>query len=74
MEPFDEALDRHIWSLSDQRLQWDRTIADKRRNTPVQIEKQLKDHLGRQQEETPTLGEDHTIGRDLHTDDEGKVS
>ncbi|EGN92014.1 hypothetical protein SERLA73DRAFT_191716, partial [Serpula lacrymans var. lacrymans S7.3] len=31
LEPFDEALDRHIWSLSEQRLKWDREIASERR-------------------------------------------
>lgn len=39
MEPFDEALDRHIWSLSDQRLKWDKEIADRRRSRPEDIEK-----------------------------------
>jgi hypothetical protein len=39
VEPFDEALDRHIWSLSDQRLKWDKEIADRRRSRPEDIEK-----------------------------------
>ncbi|KAG2029574.1 hypothetical protein BDR03DRAFT_975725 [Suillus americanus] len=34
MEPFDEALDRHIWSLSDQRLKWH----CRRRTRPTEIE------------------------------------
>ena len=38
MEGFDEALDRTVWSLSDQRLKSDRDIADKRRNKPKEIE------------------------------------
>ncbi|KAJ8592579.1 hypothetical protein M405DRAFT_859613 [Rhizopogon salebrosus TDB-379] len=38
MEPFDEALDRHIWSLSDQRLKWDREIASRRRTRPAEVE------------------------------------
>jgi hypothetical protein len=38
MEPFDEALDRHIWSLSDQRLKWDREIGVRRRTRPTEIE------------------------------------
>ncbi|KAG0705246.1 hypothetical protein DFH29DRAFT_908351 [Suillus ampliporus] len=38
MEPFDEALDRHIWSLSDQRLKWDREIAGRRRTRPTEVE------------------------------------
>ncbi|KAG1754183.1 hypothetical protein EDB19DRAFT_1665159 [Suillus lakei] len=38
MEPFDEALDRHIWSLSDQRLKWDREIGGRRRARPTEVE------------------------------------
>ena len=45
MEPFDEALDRHIWSLSDQRLKWDKEIADRRRLRPEDIEKLVKESL-----------------------------
>ena len=37
--PFDEALDRHIWSLSDQSLQWDGEIARKRREKPKEVER-----------------------------------
>ncbi|KAF8437997.1 hypothetical protein L210DRAFT_3505086 [Boletus edulis BED1] len=45
MEPFDEALDRHIWSLSDQRLKWDKDVADRRRTRPTDIEKLIADGL-----------------------------
>lgn len=43
MEPFDEALDRHIWSLSDQRLKWDREIAGRQRTRPTEIEALVQD-------------------------------
>lgn len=45
VEPFDEALDRHIWSLSDQRLKWDKEIADRRRSRPEDIEKSVMESL-----------------------------
>lgn len=45
MEPFDEALDRHIWSLSDQRLKWDKEIADRRRSRAEEIEKSITESL-----------------------------
>lgn len=45
VEPFDEALDRHIWSLSDQRLKWDKEIADRRRSRPEDIEKLVMESL-----------------------------
>jgi len=45
MEPFDEALDRHIWSLSDQRLKWDKDVADRRRTRPTDIEKLVAESL-----------------------------
>ncbi|KAJ3866899.1 hypothetical protein EV359DRAFT_79084 [Lentinula novae-zelandiae] len=41
IEPFDEALDRHVWSLHDQRLGLQKTIATTRRTEPWKIEKTL---------------------------------
>jgi hypothetical protein len=37
METFDEALDRRIWSLADTRFQWDKRIAENRKNIPPEI-------------------------------------
>ncbi|EAU88279.2 hypothetical protein CC1G_11757 [Coprinopsis cinerea okayama7 len=37
MESFDEALDRRIWSLADTRFQWDKRIAENRKNAPAEI-------------------------------------
>jgi len=51
MEPFDEALDRRIWSLSDQRLKWDREIANKRQTLPKEVQVLIEDLLERQREE-----------------------
>ena len=48
IEPFDEALDRHIWSLSDQRLKWDREIARTRTENPLEVESMLQDLFDRQ--------------------------
>lgn len=48
IEPFDEALDRHIWSLSDQRLKWDREIARTRTEKPLEVESMLQDLFDRQ--------------------------
>jgi len=50
IEPFDEALDRHIWSLSDQRLKWDREIARTRTEKPREVEIMLQDLFDRQRE------------------------
>lgn len=50
IEPFDEALDRHIWSLSDQRLKWDREIARTRVERPREVEAMLQDLFDRQHE------------------------
>ena len=38
MEPFDESLDRLIWSLADNRLKWQKRIAETRRTVPQEIE------------------------------------
>lgn len=45
IEPFDEGLDRHIWSLSDQRLQWDGEIARKRREKPAEVQRLMQELL-----------------------------
>ncbi|KZP24883.1 hypothetical protein FIBSPDRAFT_909798 [Athelia psychrophila] len=50
IEPFDEALDRHIWSLSDQRLKWDRMMARTRVERPREVEAMLQDLFDRQQD------------------------
>jgi len=44
-EPFDEALDRRIWSLSVEKMQWDKELAERRREVPIQIESLLEDML-----------------------------
>ncbi|PCH39570.1 hypothetical protein WOLCODRAFT_141311 [Wolfiporia cocos MD-104 SS10] len=49
-EPFDEGLDRHIWALSEQSLKWDREIAQKRRETPREVERLIGELLERQRE------------------------
>ncbi|KAJ4488280.1 hypothetical protein J3R30DRAFT_3280053 [Lentinula aciculospora] len=41
IESFDEALDRHVWSLHDQRLGLHKTIAATRRTEPSKIEKTM---------------------------------
>ncbi len=41
MEPFDEALDRQIWSLADSRLGWHKSLAETRRTVPREIEAAL---------------------------------
>ncbi|EPQ58755.1 hypothetical protein GLOTRDRAFT_104409 [Gloeophyllum trabeum ATCC 11539] len=51
MEPFDEALDRRIWSLADQRLKWDREIASKRQTRPKEVADMIQDLLDRQRED-----------------------
>ncbi|KAG5635427.1 hypothetical protein H0H81_011317 [Sphagnurus paluster] len=47
-EPFDEALDRRIWSLADTRLQWQKRIAETRRTLPQEIESSILDLLDQQ--------------------------
>ncbi|KAF9070317.1 hypothetical protein BDP27DRAFT_619658 [Rhodocollybia butyracea] len=45
IEPFNEALDRHVWSLHDQRLGLHKTIASTRRKDPSKIEKAVLNSL-----------------------------
>ncbi|KAF5374839.1 hypothetical protein D9758_000397 [Tetrapyrgos nigripes] len=41
IEQFDEALDRRVWSLADNRLAWHKEIANKRRTIPQEVERTL---------------------------------
>lgn len=67
IEPFDEALDRHIWSLSDQRLKWDKDIAGRRRTRPKEIEALMSDILAQQDSDEFDVAQsdtsyDHILG------------
>jgi len=62
-EPFDEALDRQIWANHDEKLIWDKTLADSRRIKPVQIQKLMEDLLVRQRVEEEV--EDEEIDEDM---------
>jgi CRISPR/Cas system-associated protein Cas10 (large subunit of type III CRISPR-Cas system) len=72
MEPFDEALDKNIWSLSDKRLKLDLEVAMKRRSKPKEIEDSLRDLYQRQQaaETGKTVSVDET--QDIESDDDRK--
>jgi hypothetical protein len=48
MEPFDEPLDKNIWSLSDKRLKLDQEIAVKRRSKPQEVEESTRELYQRQ--------------------------
>ncbi|KIJ27849.1 hypothetical protein M422DRAFT_86439, partial [Sphaerobolus stellatus SS14] len=47
-EPFDEVLDRRIWTLSSEQMQWDKLIAERRREGPSEIEELVRDLVVRQ--------------------------
>jgi hypothetical protein len=47
---YDHALDRKVWSLSDQRMEWNKEVAMKRRTVPQQAEELVNDVLARQRE------------------------
>ena len=46
MEPFDETLDRRIWSLADNRIKWHTLIAERRRKVPIEMEGTVTTLLG----------------------------
>src|SRR5689334_8741289 len=56
MDPFDESLDRRIWSLADTRLQWHKRIAENRRTVPTEIRDTLASLLAAHQDLDSTLG------------------
>ncbi|KZV91592.1 hypothetical protein EXIGLDRAFT_675884 [Exidia glandulosa HHB12029] len=54
-EPFDEALDRSIWALSAERIAWDKTLSDRRRSAPLEVEALVQDLLDKQSELEPPI-------------------
>ncbi|CAK5284295.1 unnamed protein product, partial [Mycena citricolor] len=44
-EPFDEALDRKIWTLAGSRLEWHQKIAKQRRETPLTLANALQEQI-----------------------------
>ncbi|TFK42847.1 hypothetical protein BDQ12DRAFT_732446 [Crucibulum laeve] len=72
MEPFDEALDRRIWSLADTRLQWHKRIAEARRQTPVYLKTSLLDLLRqRQVDDNIKLVDEATTEESTNEGDDG---
>ncbi|GBE82557.1 hypothetical protein SCP_0409410 [Sparassis crispa] len=66
-EPFDEGFDRHIWSLSEQSLKWDRELADKRREKPREVERLVHELI-----ESRRAAEDASFPEDVDgLEDEG---
>jgi len=53
-EPFDEILDRRIWSLNAERIAWDKTLSDRRRNGPLQVQALVEEFLAAQDDATQT--------------------
>ena len=68
MDQFDEALDRRVWSLSDQRLKWDLEIALKRRGVPIEVETLMRDLIVQQREHDKKVSEGKDP--DMEVDDE----
>lgn len=69
-ELFDEALDRRVWSLSDQRLNWDLVIALKRRAVPSDVENVIQDVVAKQRESDLTsITDEVTMNIDVEGDD-----
>jgi hypothetical protein len=43
MEPFDEALDRRVWSLAATRMQWQKRLAETRQKLPKELELSMQE-------------------------------
>ncbi|KAJ6589895.1 hypothetical protein DFH09DRAFT_1140369 [Mycena vulgaris] len=54
-EPFDEALDRQIWALASNRLEWHKEIAADRRHKPIALESALESTFQKLYQEHDTL-------------------
>ncbi|KAF8078215.1 hypothetical protein FPV67DRAFT_1686775 [Lyophyllum atratum] len=76
-EPFDEALDRRIWSLADTRLQWQKRIAETRRTLPQEIATTIIDifsqHHVTDGDEMTTLREDVAEAEDVEVEENNEA-
>ncbi|KAF8738622.1 hypothetical protein AX14_010913 [Amanita brunnescens Koide BX004] len=68
-EPFDEALDRRIWSLADTRMQWLKRIAETRRKLPEEVARELAGKTEEHQEFENHTSSDARIMREPVTTD-----
>ena len=48
-------MDRRIWSLSEERIAWDKTLSQRRRDIPKQVEEMIRDLLQQETEHEPAL-------------------
>ncbi|KAK7468770.1 hypothetical protein VKT23_003271 [Stygiomarasmius scandens] len=55
IEQFDEALDRRVWALADNRLAWHKEIANKRRTIPQEVQHSLRGLLEQERAEERNL-------------------
>ncbi|PFH47668.1 hypothetical protein AMATHDRAFT_6515 [Amanita thiersii Skay4041] len=73
-EQFDEALDRRVWSLADNRLQWFKRIAETRRKVPRDMADAVKEAIEAHRnvpegaQTVDTDGVDEDVEEDLMTD------
>ncbi|KAF8590001.1 hypothetical protein K439DRAFT_1404266 [Ramaria rubella] len=68
-EPFDEVLDRRIWSLVSERMTWDKELAQRRQTAPTEVQHLVEDLLSRQRNAEyvpPPMEED----MELHIDED----
>ncbi len=71
-DQYDEALDRRVWSLSDQRLKWDLEIGLKRRNTPSDVETLVRDLIGTQRAADASASSSRPLDVDEEMDEENE--
>lgn len=66
-EPYDEALDCRVWSLSTERMTWDNELAMRRRTTPAEVQHLVEDLLARQraaEQALPSIQDDIELDAD----------
>jgi len=71
-DQYDEALDRRVWSLSDQRLKWDLEIGLKRRNTPSDVETLVRDLIETQRAADASASSSRPLDVDEEMDEENE--
>lgn len=70
MQPFDEVLDRRIYSLGDQQMHWEFDLGVKRKTEPGQLVVLIEDGLARRREVDATENMNMTEEKDDEDDEE----
>ena len=66
MEPFDEALDRRIWSMASSRFEWENNLSEVRLTRPTELTEELREMIHKRDK----ADTDHDASYEMNEDDD----